>query len=256
MTHRIFVSVSALALCLACGASPAELHMPAPPPASVLERGEPIYVGRVYPLGEAASAPTFEYERRVAGSGDDSLSTHVTRDPSGAVVLAESARHTADYRLLDYRLYANQLGQSGSVHVDGDRLTFRRLDASGEHVAEERVAEPVAVGPTLVGYIRQHLTELRRGETVPVRLALLDRLETLGFELSAVGAEPGQTRIEMQPASALIALVVDPILFTFQAQGDKLVCLEGRVPPKRPSGGGWDDFDARVEYRYLASEYR
>ena len=89
-----------------------------------------------------------------------------------------------------------------------------------------------------------------------VRPAVLDRLVTIGFQLQAVEARPGQTRIRMKPSSFLVALVVDPLYFTFETATGKLVRLEGRVPPKVRDGDAWRDFDARVEYRFVANAYR
>jgi hypothetical protein len=89
-----------------------------------------------------------------------------------------------------------------------------------------------------------------------VRLAVLDRLETIGFDLESVPAEANQTRIQMRASSAFIRLIVDPLYFTFETASSKLVRLEGRVPPKVRRGGAWADFDARVEYQFVAPEYR
>ena len=53
-----------------------------------------------------------------------------------------------------------------------------------------------------------------------------------------------------------VGLVVDPVHFTFETATGKLVRLEGRVPPKVRAGSRWQDFDARVEYRFVAASYR
>ncbi len=135
-------------------------------------------------------------------------------------------------------------------------MSFERLDGTKRRIRVERVTAPVVVGPTLVGYVVRHLEALRRGESLGVRFAALDRLETIGFELRAVEAQPGQTRIRMKPSSFLVALVADPIYFTFETATAKLVRLEGRVPPKVRDGDAWRDFDARVEYRFVAAAYR
>lgn len=89
----------------------------------------------------------------------------------------------------------------------------------------------------------------------PCELALLDRLETLAFELEAVDASGGQTRVRMQPSNLLLSAVIDPVVFTFESDTGKLVRLEGRVPPKRRDGEWLEDFDARVEYSFVAAEY-
>jgi hypothetical protein len=219
--------------------------------------GSTVYFGTVFPLEGAATTPTYVYERTVAERDGLLESTHVTRDPSGATAIHESATHSADYALVTYTLHANQLGQTGTIRVDGERVSFERVDAAGRRrTRDERVAAPVVVGPTLVGHIARNLAALRSGRVLPVRFAVLDRLETLGFELEAVEFGPVQTRVRMRPSSLLLRLFVDPIDFTFDTAAAKLVHLEGRVPPKVRDGEGWRDLDARVEYRYVAAAYR
>jgi hypothetical protein len=255
----ITLGAAAIALAGALGCSgPRVVARTAPEiPASITERGEPIYVGRVFPLAGAAQEPTFVYDRHVDGAGARLVSTHVTREArGGTIALAESATHSADYALQEYTLHANQLGQTGTVRVDGDRVTLTLHEGSRQRTAVERQTVPVAVGPTLVGYIVRHLDELRAGRTVPVRMAALDRLETIGFELSAVDAAAGDTRIRMKPSSFLVGLFFPAIHFTFETDTGKLVRIEGRVPPKVQSGDRWKDFDARVEYRFQAASYR
>ncbi len=238
----------------------------------VLRGGEQIYLGRVFGLGRkgdvvhAELAPTFIYERRVgavllrgaaAGAAGSALrATHITRDGAGRVVVADSALHTAGYDLIDYQLYGDQLGQSGSVQVRGERVTFLLHGAEGDKTAEEKQSSAVLVGPTLVGFIVRRRARLAAGEAIPVRLAVLERLETLGFELRAVAAAPGQWRVEMAASSPLIGLAVAPIYFTFDVLSGKLLRMEGRVPPKVVQDNRWHDFDARVEYTYVAAAYR
>jgi hypothetical protein len=215
-----------------------------------------VYFGTVFPLSAAAAKPAFVYERLVGERDGALVSTHVTRDPSGSTAIRESARHTADYSLVDYTLHENQLGQTGTIRVDGDRVSFERLEGTKRRARVERVKAPVVVGPTLVGHVVRNLASLRAGEVLRVRLAVLDRLETIGFDLQAVEAAPGQTRIRVKPSSFLVALIVGPLYFTFETATAKLVRLEGRVPPKVRAGDAWRDFDARVEYRFVAEAYR
>lgn len=106
------------------------------------------------------------------------------------------------------------------------------------------------------GYIFRHLRALEAGQTFPVRLAVLERLETLGFELERVPDESKRTRIRMRPSSLLVRLAVEPIYFTFETATGKLQRLEGRVPTKLPTPDGFSDFDARVDYRFVAASYR
>ena len=249
-------ALSGFALAAACSGKPQAEPPRTPVAADVTGRGRRIYVGRVFPLAGRATEPTYVYERRVAPAERGLRSTHVTRDRAGEVVLADSAVHGADYTLHRYTLHRNQLGQTGTIRVQGDAVSFRRVDADGEvDTAVEHVEAPVAVGPTLVGVIHERLEALRAGRVIPVRLAVLDRLETIGFELESVPAPAGQTRIRMTPSSFLIGLVVDPVHFTFESSTGRLVRLEGRVPTKVRDGDEWADFDARVEYRFDVEAY-
>jgi len=253
--HSVALRVLGL-LAAACGGPRIEPH-PAPSlPLEVTDRGDRIYVGHVFPLGSEGTVPTYVYERRVAELGSALVSTHVTRNPTGEIQLAESATHSMGYELSDYTLHANQLGEHGSIHVQGDEVSFRLSDGEHEKTRVEHQAGDVVVGPTLVGYVFQRLDALADGEVANVRLAVLDRLETIGFRLEAVDAAPGQTRIRMSPSSFLVGLAVDPIHFTFDASTKTLLRLEGRVPTKIREGRHWSDFDARVEYELVASRYR
>jgi hypothetical protein len=195
-------------------------------------------------------------ERRVEDHEGSVVSTHVTRDPAGAIQLAESATHSPDYALTEYTMYTNQLEQTGTVRVEGDEVLFHLIDGGKESSRAEDRTGPVVVGPTLVGYIFRHLDELRAGKTLPVQLAVLDRLETIGFELGIVESQPGQTRVRMRASGLVYGMLIDPIHFTFESATGKLVRLEGRVPAKIRDGGSWADFDARVDYRYVADAYR
>jgi hypothetical protein len=60
----------------------------------------------------------------------------------------------------------------------------------------------------------------------------------------------------MKPSSFIVGLAVSPITFTFATASKKLLLLEGRVPPKVRKGDRLRDLDARVEYTFVATEYR
>lgn len=251
------VLVLALALTASCSTVPFKPRPAVQLGPEVTGRGETIYFGSTFPLKGAGAEPLYVYERRVAAQPDGSvIATHLTREPGGAVALADTATHDQAYALAEYTLLANQLGQTGSVRVAQGQVSFRLVDDAGEHTATERQSDPVVVGPTLVGFVFTHLEALRAGQVFPVRFAVLERLETIGFQLSQVEAPAGLTRIKMAPSGFLYSLLIAPIHFTFETATGKLVRLEGRVPPKVREGEGWADLDARVEYRFVAAAYR
>jgi hypothetical protein len=261
MLRKIMYLTTLSAVC-SCSANSDELHVPPTLPDSVTTSGESIYFGHVFPLTEIAETATYVYERRVEREPGLQISTHITRDMAGHVVLAESATESESHALLGYTLHLNQLGQTGAVLLDEYGIVFRKqeggeeVSATEERSASQRSVEPVLVGPTLVGYLMRHLPELRSGSTLPVRLAVLDRLETIAFEVQTVEPrDANETRVAMHPSNPLYALAIDPVYFTFESAHDRLVSLEGRVPPKVWADNHWADFDARVEYHYVAEGY-
>jgi hypothetical protein len=57
--------------------------------------GDQVYEGRVYAL-DGRPAPLFRYERRVHAVNHDLVSTHLTYDPTGAVVvISKCCAHAA-----------------------------------------------------------------------------------------------------------------------------------------------------------------
>lgn len=237
-----------------CASAPRKVLTSPVLPEGLTERGSTVYFGSSFALKGAPSEPSFVYERRVESSGGAMFSTHITREPSGAIALIEGAAHSEDYALTDYTLFVNQLGQTGSLHVEGDTATFR---IDGERTKTEQLSGPIVVGPTLVGFVFKRLEALRAKQRVGVRFAVLERLETIGFDLELVEAlAPDQTRIRMSPSGFLYRLAVAPLFLTFETATGKLVRLEGRIPPKLRDGERWADFDARVEYRFVADAYR
>jgi hypothetical protein len=257
MIARIVPAALVSLLAVACSRAPTAAPPAAVLPSAITGRGAPVYVGRVFPLHGKSETPTYLYERRVDETDGTFVSTHVTRDAAGAVQLAEAATHSADYTLTAYTLYSNQFGQTGSIRVANDEVWFRLIDGATERTkVEHHETKPVVVGPTLVGYIVRHLDALERGETLNVRFAVLDRLETIGFNLQKAPAPTGEARVKMNASSFLVNLIVPITHFTFDKATRKLIRLEGRVPPKVRDRDAWTDFDARVEYEFVASSYR
>jgi hypothetical protein len=220
-----------------------------------LPPGDAVYFGSVFPLDSDSVDPSFVYERRVGERAGGLVSTHITRDSAGEVVVADSAAHDLDYHLVEYALLQDQLGRTGMVVVVPGGLTFRFQDDDGEHTRTESTRSPVVAGPTLVGYLLDHLDALEGGASLDVRFVVLDRLRTIGFELRAVPAEPGQVRVQMRASSAVFGLLVHPLYFTFDDAGH-ILTMEGRVPPKEDVSGHLRALDARVEYRFVADTYR
>jgi len=208
--------------------------------------GTAVYSGAVFPLKGDRSRQVFTYERRVRPEGALQRSTSVTTD-AGRVVLVESATHDGAYRLSEFTEDQFQLGQVGTVRVSGSTVAFRSVGPDGVKEASETDDLPVVVPPTLYGFLYRHWDALLAGETVKLRLAVISRLETVGFELTQVPSQDGRVRIQMRASARLIRLLVDPIYFTF-TPAKELRSMEGRFSAKQRVGDAWEDLDAYVAY--------
>jgi hypothetical protein len=217
--------------------------------------GEQIYEGRVYAL-DGRAEPLFRYERRVHTDGPAITSTHITHDPSGAVVVIQSAVHSPTYELTRADMIHRQTGASASVAGANDEATFTLTDGERENVSRERVQHPVVAGPTMFGFILAHWDELSRGASIPIRFAVLERGETIGFLLDKVDAPEGRTTIRMRPSSLVVRLAVASTYFQFDTASRQIIEYTGRVPPLEQVQDRLETPDARVQYTFRAPEFR
>ncbi|HJZ73737.1 MAG TPA: hypothetical protein VKE51_18475 [Vicinamibacterales bacterium] len=217
--------------------------------------GEQIYEGRVYAL-DGRTDPLFRYERRVVDAGTAVTSTHITHDPSGAVVVVQSAVHSRSYALQRADLIHRQTGTSASVVVANGEAAFTLNDGERERTSHERVADPVVAGPTMFGFILAHWNELVSGAPLPIRFAVLERGESLGFVLDRVDGPEGLTVIRMKPTSVLVRLAVAPTYFQFDTASRQILEYTGRVPPLERSGDRLTTLDGRVAYTFRAPAFR
>lgn len=218
--------------------------------------GDQVYEGQVYAL-DGRPALLFRYERRVHTVGRDLVSTHLTYDPTGAVVVIQSAVHTPRYELVRADLIHGQSGASGSVEVSGQQVTFRLNEGGRVSTAHENLTDPVVSGPTMFGYILAHWDELMSGASLPIRFAVLERSETIGFALDKVeSASPGRTVIRMKPSNVLVRIAVAPTYFEFDTATRRILEYTGRVPPLETVNDRLRTLDARVAYHFVAADFR
>lgn len=220
--------------------------------------GTLIYRGQVVARDEPGASPLFSYERRVDERAGGLVSSHITTDPQGEVIIAEQARMAPGYALRRFDAVNRQQGYSGSVVVsrEGRRLDFTLVRDGLTRTASEVVRDPVVSGPSLHGFILQHWHRLAAGEKLRVRMIVLSRLETYGFDIRRRHEAGGATTFSIIPSSLLVRLAVAPLAVTFDSTTRQVLRYEGRVPPMKTAGGRLVDLDARVDYTMHAPGYR
>lgn len=212
-----------------------------------------IYEGEVVPVD--AEKPAFRYRRWVTpGPGGLHVSTHLTFEAESpyAPVVRQRAIHTADYRLREFEETHRHLGTVSSLNVAADgRLTFTVRRDSKIETASEEPGAPVVVGPTLFGYARAHLAELRARKTLNVRFAAVDRCRTYDFTLRLIPSAGSTSTVEFTAASFLVRLAVAPMRFEFDDLTGHVTSYHGLVPPR------WNGkaLVADVRYKYAAATF-
>ena len=257
----MLVTLSLTSMLAACGGirprplAPENLRRLAAIQSAPATAGDQIYVGRVYAL-DGRPEPLFRYDRRIQRTGNAVTSTHVTYDPTGAIVVVQSALHSPKYELQRADMIHGQTGASASVAVVNGEAIYTLHDGVHQTTSRERVGDPLVAGPTMFGYILAHWEELNRGMVLPIRFAVLERGESFGFTLDKVEAAQGQTIVRMKPTSPLVRLAVAPTYFHFDTNSRQIREYTGRVPPLEQIGNRLATLDARVTYSFVAPAFR
>jgi hypothetical protein len=224
--------------------------------------GSRVYRGTVVPLNEPLKEPMqpplFSYERRVSDTADGLSAAHITQDRDGRVIIVERANVAPDYSLQGFDAINAQLGISGSVRLSGDgkQLEYQLLDNGKTSHAVEEVAHPVVSGPSLHGFIRHRWLELAAGQAIEVRMIVLAKKQTYGFEIRMAEQRDGQTSFRITPSHWLTRLAIAPLTVVFDSATKNVLRYEGRVPPLRDDFGKLATLDARVDYTLHAAQYR
>ncbi len=199
--------------------------------------GELIYRGAVFDQHEPRAPALFSYERRVGPHAKGQSAAHITHAPNGDVIIVEEAEFGPGYALQRFDATNRQLGYSGSVVLsnDGRRLDYRLLQDGVVTSATEDVSDPVVSGPSLHGFILQHWDALARGERLPVRMIVMAKTQTYGFDIRRADTKAGRTSFSITPSNWLVRLALKPLTVTFDSATRNVVRYEGRVPPMQRS---------------------
>lgn len=216
--------------------------------------------GRVfYKKAADPSKPAYLFRSYTKEEGSKRHIETLYTDLNGTVLSTE----TADFEngeLLSTTYRQNQMkDEYGDAKREGDKLVYTFLKEGKTKQESEKYNPSMMVSPMVVDFVLKNWDRLMNGETLPVRLVLIERTETIGFKFFKGGEEKlrGQDVVEivMKPSSFLIGMMVIPIrLYFTKAAPHWLMESKGRTPIrvaiKNPptQRKDWEAIDARVEY--------
>jgi hypothetical protein len=172
--------------------------------------------------------------------------------PDGKPATHEEITFTNDGKVTSYKQEQTQLNATGSIEFNDGKAKFTWNRNGKEKTATEEAGPEFIVGSQIPLQIEAHWAELMKGETMKRRLAVLERLETVGFSFSKEGEGTSDGKkaviIKMKASSFIIAAIVSPVHFYMSEDGKALYEIKGRTTVKKDVNGKMSDLDADVVY--------
>ena len=218
-----------------------------------------VITGTIYPLGGSSDRALFKFKRTFKRLGS---TLNVLREysyPDGKVAARERVVYQ-DNALALYEYDELQTGAKGSAEIEREptkpgktKIVFRYTkDVSsrapsgtrGETLVPDTLVNDM-VGP----FLSEHWDQLVRGEKVACRYAVVHRRETVGFTFRKESETQWHGKdvlvVKMEPTSAIISALVDPLHFIIEkAPPHHVLQYSGRTTPKLGTPGHWTDLDA------------
>lgn len=154
-------------------------------------------------------------------------------------------------KLQKYTLKQTQLNEVYELKVSDKKITFSVQKNGSIKAVTKTAPDNLLVGPSFVPFLQMHWKELNSSKKVKANLAIMDYMDTLGFEFEKMPSsdERGVT-VRMRPTNVIISAVVSPIYFLVQNDGAKILELKGPMLVKLKVGSSWEDFDGRAVFTY------
>jgi hypothetical protein len=203
---------------------------------------------KVFEFENERAGVLFHYERHdrmVDGvsSGKGEFST-----PERKLVISEEFS-LANNSFLRYVIDNRQTGQKHLIVKDGKKFTFSTEENGKTRVDKDEIEEDVVIGPTLFSHIQLHWDELMKDEKVKFRFVVPDRRETFGFAFKKHAEDDSTVTFSMSASSVFIAMIVRPILFTFDKAKRQAIRIVGKTSLLKETPKGLEDFkaDTRID---------
>jgi len=249
----------AVMLMAGCAAPAAVSAQPAATNGAVLRYEEPKFLtGTIYTKGSDRTNALFRFTRAATRSGNTLKVLREFTQPDGKPAARERVVYEGD-DLVSYELEELQTGGRGSAQIRENpgqarkKILFQYVKEDAANDKPRTRSEPLkkdALIADMVGpFLKAHWEELAQGKAVKCRYIVVPRRETVGFSFAKESASTWQGRsvfiIKMEPVSPIIGELVDPLLFTIEAEGQHRVLeYTGRTTPKIRAGNKWKDLEA------------
>lgn len=210
--------------------------------------------GTVHEMGPAPQKIVARYTMsRVASSPGTVKTAHQFTDPqTGQLLVEETVTLDQSGQALEFTQDHRQIQGQGVLTATPNQIDFRWTKDGKSSTDQESRTPDLLVPPQFPDLIRERWSALTSGETAKIRLAVLDRKETVGFRIDFKGEETWQGKsvsvFRLKPTSIVIQAIVDPVFLSFDPKSKQLIRVLGRVPIKQLRDGKLRDFDGDTTY--------
>lgn len=194
--------------------------------------GEALYT---YTLQRTVDGERVQWNARFLDSKAGEVAVETTRTESG--------------RLVSYHLKQPMQDEEAEMRATPEQVHFRYRRGDKWQEAKEKNSPETIAPPQIVDWAQRHWDKIAKGETVFVRLAVPDRLETFGFRYRKQASnETGRMLVEFTPSSFLIRQFAPSVELLFDEKSRKLLRLRGPSFLKKMEKGAWVPLSA--EFRF------
>lgn len=205
---------------------------------------------KIYDLKDR-SKHLYNFKNEIEISGDTKKMVATYTDLDGKLLVHETTvlkQVDGKESLVSYDLDHKQMGATGKIEVRDGKAHFTYTKDGETKTASEKVGDDFVISTMIVGFLGRNWEKIKKGETLKVRLGVVDRRETVGFSYKKESESADGVKVKMRPSSMIIAAIVNPLIWTMEPNGGFLKELEGRSPVKTAEGDKFKDFDGYTVY--------
>lgn len=242
---------------------PAVFAADAPRPATpeAYDYAEPrLLTGTLYEIGSERKKVLYTF-RRIATLSNSTV--HIERQflgTNGSVAAVEKVVYQSN-QLVSYRMQEFQAQVSGAVRIEPDPKNPARQQIfisygpglTPPKSKAQNLPPDTVFDDTVYPFMMAHWDVLMRGDPVKFRFVSLEWERTFAFRLAktAASVRNGRTveEIRMEPASALVAHLVNPLVFIVEKDSpNHILFYTGRTTPRIRKGKAWKYLDAETVF--------
>jgi len=219
-----------------------------------------LLASTLYEIGSDRKKVLFTFRRTAVRSNSVVNVERQYLTTNGSVAALEKVVYQSN-RLVSYRMQEFQAQVSGTVRIAPDpknpaqqQLFVSYGSGLTPPKGKAQILPPdTVVDDTLYPFMMAHWDDLIRGNTVKFRFISFEWERTFAFELikTAESVQNGRMveEIRMEPASLLVAQLIDPLVFTVEKDGPHhILSYIGRTTPRIKKGKSWKYLDAETVF--------